>query len=194
MAIEMSNLANGSDITALAASKLTGALPAIDGSALTGLAGGASGTAVYTTPGTYTWDWTAAGKPSTIMVIGLAGGGGGGAFFSQYQSNGGPGGGGGSLYSKLAVTGNITVTVGAGGGAGQAGGNTSVGSKTATGGGAGANGPYDVYVTGTAGAGGTGDYAASGVDAWLKFPANGFGTGGSINSGIGKGGHVFLIW
>ena len=37
MAIEMSNLANGSDITALAASKLTGALPAIDGSALTGV-------------------------------------------------------------------------------------------------------------------------------------------------------------
>ena len=39
----MTGLADGSAITAVAASKLTGALPAIDGSALTGLSGGGLG-------------------------------------------------------------------------------------------------------------------------------------------------------
>jgi hypothetical protein len=43
MATEMSNLANGSEITALAASKLTGALPAISGAALTNLPSPAPG-------------------------------------------------------------------------------------------------------------------------------------------------------
>ena len=79
----MSNLANGSDITALAASKLTGALPAIDGSALTGLPGGAGVELI----GRYTSSTTVSLSAGTYLLVPAGGGGG-----SSYQGTATSGG------------------------------------------------------------------------------------------------------
>jgi hypothetical protein len=82
MATEMSNLANGTDITALAASKLTGALPAIDGSALTNLpaSGMPSGTKVAFFQASAPTGWTqdTTNTDAILRVVSGTGGGTGG--------------------------------------------------------------------------------------------------------------------
>jgi len=94
---------------------------------------------VFTASGT--WDWEAAGSPSTVDVLLVAGGGGGGS----RQGGGGGGAGGLKVVSDLTVSGNVSVTVGVGGAGGpntaatdgQKGGDTSFGSESAEGGGGG---------------------------------------------------------
>ena len=72
-------------IAGMSSSKLTGALPAIDGSALTGLGGGGfSNMQVFTSPGT----WTNPGSVSTVKVT-VVGGGGGAKYNGYNPSNAG---------------------------------------------------------------------------------------------------------
>ena len=83
MAIAMTGLADGSAITAVAASKLTGALPAISGAALTNLPGGGNA-------GQLNMAGTIVAKGNRMIVSG-AGGGGGGGVQNGYGQNGGSG-------------------------------------------------------------------------------------------------------
>ena len=72
-------------IASMSSSKLTGPLPAIDGSALTGLGGGGfSNMEVFTSPGT----WTNPGSVSTVKVT-VVGGGGGAKYNGYNPSNAG---------------------------------------------------------------------------------------------------------
>jgi hypothetical protein len=105
-----------------------------------------------------TWDWTAAGSPGTVDVLLVGGGGGGGAW-----RGGGGGAGGVKVAESVAVTGNVTVTVGSGG-TGNTGGSTptaaqagelsSFGSEQAAGGGFGGIGENANNVGGNGGSGG----------------------------------------
>lgn len=138
-----------------------------------------------------TWDWGAAGQPAEVDVLVLAGGGGGGATnFGEVNIVGRGGGGAGGLViaSGVAVTGNVTVTVGAGGlgglvtnpqvPGGQTGRNgedSSFGSVTAKGGGGG--GP--AWNTGTS----AGADGGSGGGAGFRSNSPGSGVAGQGHAG-----------
>jgi hypothetical protein len=193
MAIEMSNLANGTDITALAASKLTGALPAISGAALTNLPGGGlGGFETFTSSGT--WNYSAAGSPANVWVC-LQGGGGGAAREKDPRAAGG-GAGGTIMWRKIAVNGNVSVTIGAAGSnnlqgiggdkstnaVGSSGGTTSFGGTSVGGGGGGS-------ATSTAGGGSGGSATGSGAFTGMKGTSWTFGMGGQSPFGSrGSGG------
>jgi hypothetical protein len=107
--------------------------------------------------------WT---KPSTTTTVNLllVGGGGGGTSGANPLFGGGGGGGGGcvTVFNNLPVTGNLTVTIGSGGAAGNpgsAGGTTSV-----------AGGAFTVVAAGGAGAQGSG---------WTQY-TGGNGGGGAL--------------
>ena len=107
---------SGASLTNLPAGQLTGALPAIDGSNLTGTSAGLQSMNVYTTPGTATWT-----KPSGITkvkVIVTGGGGGCSAVGGNRLDDIGAGGAaGGTAIKIIDVTSisSVTVTVGLGG-------------------------------------------------------------------------------
>ena len=179
---------NGNAITgtgAIPAANLTGTLPAIDGGALTNLpAGGLGGIEVFTSSGT--WDFSAAGSPSSVFVCVVGGGGSGGA--STNVATGGGGSGGAILWQKVATTGDVTVTIGAGGFSvgsnvtGGAGGASSFGAVSA---GGGSGGVYNTGGTGIGGVGGTN--GSHGGPANVNAGGQG---GASLFGGQGGGGTV----
>lgn len=136
----------------------------------------------------------------TSVYISMTGGGGGGSGGSQQSASNyfgwwtGPGGGSGGdiLFTNVAVTGNVTVTVGAGGAggtysnsggilpAGGNGGSSSFGSVTATGGGGGEGAGSPGGSTGSDGC-----YFTS--DSIVELRCSG-GNGGSSYFGIGGAG------
>ena len=89
---------DGSALTSLTSGNLTGALPAIDGSALTGLGGGGDlQTQLFTAPGTWTYPGTA-----TNVRVTVVGGGAGG-----YWNSGGGNGGTSSFGAFVSATGGV---------------------------------------------------------------------------------------
>ena len=188
----LTSTGDGSGLTALTSGNLTGALPAIDGSALTGISSTDfifSGLKAIASSGTLT---IPAGFSAFLYVLG---GGGSGAVVGRQDdaSWGGAasgGGAGGMSFSYIAPTGSdrvLTCTIGAGGSgrtsnsgggiAGLSGGTTTVTgtgiSVTCAGGGAGGFG----YSTGTG--------SVTGVGA-----AGGTATGGDTNITGGSTGDV----
>jgi len=115
------------------------------------------GRQVFTSSGT----WTRPTGVDSVYVTLLGGGGAGGHIYNPWML-GGNGGGGGGFCSriKVAVSGNVTVTIGAGGaGGGSGGGTTSFSASSATisvGGGGGGQTPGQYYSYG-----GSGGYASS---------------------------------
>jgi len=123
------------DLSSLASNKLTGALPAIDGSALTGLPSGAheiwfpsswtSPNASYTS--STTWTKPAAVTDAHTVWFYMIGGGGGGGYPSEGREDGGAGGAAMLVCaSGASLPSSVTLTIGAGGAAGDYGGNTSI--------------------------------------------------------------------
>lgn len=176
-----------SDESSLDASKLTGSLPAIDGSSLTGISGGLQSMQVFTTVGSSTWT-----KPSGITKIRVyvtGGGGGGGGGTSNF--NGGQGGGAAGTAIKLidvSAVSSVSVTIGGGGAAGartlngSAGGTSSFGAYCSSpGGGAG------LFADGTSTENGS---TPTGGDLNIKGGDGGQGGGGATqdDTGCGVGG------
>ena len=168
----------------IASSQLTGALPALDGSALTNLAGGVSSvkTIVVTSSGTYTP--TAGTKFVTVYCFGAGGGGGNTSGGSNVPCVGGGGGGGGCAivtWNATELGANASVSIGSGGSGGashhdprdgSSGGSTSVnpagtGSTITGNGGSGGFGATNNHW----GRGGTGGSASNGVINMDGMPA-----------------------
>jgi hypothetical protein len=144
----------------------------------------------FTTASTTTWTVPSGITSAQVLVVG--GGGGGGGYFTGDASSNGGGGGGGGVYDAnsfpLTPAANISITVGAGGTAGQSsasqpalvglsGGTTSFGSLTAGGGGGGGYDGTLSYTNGLSGTAGGGGGGAS--NYWNAYNA---GTGGTGNS------------
>jgi len=112
-------------------------------------------TEVFTTVGANNWTQTGKTDLKRIRVTCYGGGGGGGS--SANSSGGGAGGIGIITLEASAVPTNVTVTIGAGGAAGSAGGTSSFGTFiSSTGGGSGINtSPADQGTWQAGGAGGT---------------------------------------
>lgn len=149
---------------------------------------------VFTASGTFT-------VPAGISVIFLTecGGGGAGGGFNSANNFGGGGGGGAACVKDypIAVSGTVTVTIGAGGtggvGTGGNGGTTSFGSIVALGGNGGQVG--QVSAGGAGGAGGSAiaspaNAVATGAGAAIYIPtfAGGNGGGGSGTNFVAAGG------
>jgi hypothetical protein len=167
-----------------------------DGSIQTVAAGAADGkthkTQIFTANGT----WTKPTGVSSVFVTACGGGGGGSAKntgTSTYKSGGGGGGAGQCLVKiPVNVTGDVAVTVGAGGATGVAGVSSSFGALiTASGGGAGVVGTSGTggQKGGNGGAGGAA-MAAGGVGASASPYANP-GTGSVIGGSGGAGGYSY---
>jgi hypothetical protein len=158
--------------TSIDATKLSGALPAIDGSALTG-SGGLKSQQVFTASGT----WTKPAGITKIKVI-VTGGGGGGCAVNSDDTAGG--GGAGATAIKIidvsAVT-SVSVTVGAGqaGKVNNGGNSVNYGNPSS----------FGSYCTAGAGSNGSGGW-------WSLGGTGGTATGGDINlpGGDGNGGHI----
>jgi len=162
----------------IAASQLTGALPALDGSALTNLSGGVSAvqTVVVTSSGTYTP--TSGTKFVTVYCIGGGGGGGNTSGGSNVPCVGGGGGAGGMAirtYNATELGANASVSIGSGGSGGASHHDPRDGSN--------GNGTtFDPAGTGTTliGYGGTGGYGATN-NHWGRGGVGGSATNGQIN-------------
>ena len=153
----------------ITASKLTGALPAISGSAITHT-GGLKSIQVFTSTGTYT-------KPagiSTVKVTVTGAGGGGGAHgaANDYGAGGGAGGTAIKIIDVSSVS-TVSVNVGAAGAVAAPGSNN---------GGNGAGSSFGSYATGNGGAGGV-----QGNQGPVKGGDGGTATGGDINIIGGNG-------
>jgi len=140
--------------------------------------------------------WTVPSGVTSVKALVVAGGGGGGA-----DCVGGGGGAGGLMYQPDAeVSGVVSVTVGAGGAAGQFqggcqgtqpgnGGNSSFGNIHATGGGGGGN--YNSFIDGAvggSGGGGGGVIGHGGSNSGSQGHAGGDGAANLGNPGGGGGG------
>jgi alpha-tubulin suppressor-like RCC1 family protein len=138
------------------------------------------------TPGGGTWEIPAGVTKVDVLVV--AGGGGGGSG----DNAGGGGGAGGLIFeTNYSVSGNLTVTVGAGGAASTNGSNSVFSGLTALGGGGGGEGPT-AGSSGGSGGGGGGDKISSGT----QRPAGGTATqptsedgGYGYNGGRGYSAH-----
>ncbi len=171
--------------TGITASKLTGALPAISGAALTGISAGLPGPRgeVFTSSGTFT---VPAGVTACKVTVVGGGGGGGKAFGTVSASAGGAGGGTAIKWITGLTSGStVSVTIGAGGAGSR--GTTAV---TATAGGTSSFGSY-CSATGGAGAANSTSNDNAVVDT---LNIGGVGTGGdlNINGGTGSWGRVIL--
>lgn len=135
-------------------------LPAVDGSLLTNLAsstGVLKGLQIFSASGTY----TRTSGATKAIVIATGGGGGGGDGGSSSE---GPGGGSGETRIAFVTLGSTeTVTIGAGGAAELAGGNTSFGAHVTANGGSGGTG-ISGGARGTGGSGGTSLLGQNGQD------------------------------
>ena len=164
---------SGIGLTSLPSSQLTGALPAIDGSALTGVGGGLQSMQVFTTAGSNTWTKPAGISKVRVYVTGAGGGGGGG---NDSWNSGGGGGAGGTAIEIIDVSSvsSVTVTVGTGGNGGTGG----------VGGSDGSSSSFGTYCTANGGEGGAQPWnAASGEKG-----NGGTATGGDLNLIGGDGG------
>jgi hypothetical protein len=178
--------------TGISASKLTGTLPAIDGSSLTGIAagGGLQSMQVFTSSGTWT-------KPTGINLVKVYVTGGGGAGWGGDGSYGGGGGASGGTAIKIidvSAISSVSVTVGAGGTAtsstGNAGGTSSFGSHcSATGGGGGVSTNGGGVYPPVGGVGSNGDLNLYGNSASVGNLDNNGGTNGEASfwGGGGRG-------
>ena len=132
-----------------------------------------TGTATFTTPGTYTWTVPANVTKINVLVVGGGGGGGGGGS----QSPGGGGGGGGgqiSMINSISVTAGTSTTVAIGSG-GSAGTYTDQGSS-------GGVSKFTISAT---------TYSANGGKGGLAWtPGTGGTAGGTGGSGGGQGSDV----
>jgi len=163
-------------------------LPAVDGSQLTGIVGGGyTNMQVFTSSGT----WTKPAGVTSVFVKVVGGGGAGGSGGSSNEYSGGGGGGSGG-YSEgiVAVTGNVTVTVGSAGGTSSFAGSTT---PQATGGSNGGTGGSSGAAGGAPGVGSAGTlnlYGSYGEDSApmaSNLEIGGHG-GVSILGGAGRGG------
>jgi hypothetical protein len=148
-----------------------------------------------------TWDWTAAGSPSTVDVL-LVGGGGGGAGGGNNNAAGGGGAGGVRAVQSVNVSGNVAVTVGAGGAGGSdlgiapSGAVSSFSDESVLGGGGGTNSADLAGANGGSGGGGsgfTGPFAGNAGGNGTSGQGNGGGNGFnsstvSLRAGGGGGG------
>jgi len=163
--------------TGISASKLTGALPAISGAALTGISAGLPGprAEVFTSSGTFT---VPAGVTAVkVTVVGGGGGGKGWAANSYYGANGGGAGGVAIKWITGLTPGNTeTVTIGAGGTGGAASTNTS---------GHGSDGGTSSFGSHCSATGGVGGQYYNNS----SYTNSGVGSGGDININGGKGGN-----
>lgn len=144
---------------------------------------------VFTASGT--WDWEAAGSPDHVDVLLVAGGGGGGPGHADYGGGGG-GAGGLMIFSHVPVSGDVTVTVGAGGTAnGGTGGDSRFGSLGARGG---SGGMAGTAILGGSGGGGRGSItlpiAAGSPGIAPQGHAGGAGSYGGGAGGGGGGGYT----
>ena len=159
-------------IATMSSSKLTGALPAIDGSALTGLGGGGfSNMEAFTSSGT----WTNPGSVTKVKVTVVGGGGSGGGGGGGTVGFGG-GGGGTAIEVVTIPTSPVSVTRGAGAGLTP---NANVGSTGGT-------SSFGAYCSATGGGGGG---RVSPSEPTVYSGVGGVGSGGTLNiRGSGGGG------
>lgn len=201
--IDSTALASNADATAgTSNSKLMTPLRVAE--AITALTTGSSsaGRLLGITRFTATGTWSKATlNPSFIVVKARGGGGGGGTVPSGSVNRVGAGGGAGGYSEKKILSASLgateTVTIGAGGAASSAGGNTTFGAHlTASGGAAGAVGGATQY-SATGGAGGaasSGDRNVTGNPGFNGHTFSGAepmgGNGGAgCNGGAGRGGY-----
>ena len=158
-------------IGAMAASKLTGALPAISGASLTAT-GGIKSVQLFASAGSHTY--TKPSGVSKVRVI-VTGGGGGGAGHGAANDYGAGGGAGGTANKLIDVTSisTVAINVGAAGAAGSSGGGN---------GGGGSGSSFGSHATGN---GGTGGF--HGNVGPVKGGDGGSATGGHINITGGDG-------
>ena len=175
---------SGASLTNLPAGQLTGALPAIDGSNLTGTSAGLQSMNVYTTPGTATWT-----KPSgvtKVKVIVTGGGGGCSAVGGNRVDDIGAGGAaGGTAIKIIDVTSisSVTVTVGLGGTATPY--NYNETTNNSFNGNEGLPSSFGSHCSATGGNGGRSYYTANANVTGHAIP--GVGSGGDINIQGGYG-------
>ncbi len=175
---------SGASLTNLPAGQLTGALPAIDGSNLTGTSAGLQSMNVYTNPGTATWT-----KPSGITkvkVIVTGGGGGCSAVGGNRLDDIGAGGAAGGTAIKIidvSSISSVTVTVGMGGTATPYNYNENVSSSTSPGDGAPSS--FGSHCSATGGKAGRSYYTNNSNLTGHAVP--GVGSGGDINIRGGYG-------
>ena len=186
----LTSTGDGSGLTSLTSGNLTGALPAIDGSALTGISSTdftSTGSAIaYAQSDTFT---IPANTPAFVYLVG-SGGSGGVAGKSDSSSAGvaGAGGGaGGAALKFLAASGSdntLTFTIGAGGagrdGAGQVGATGGTSTLTGTG----------ISLTANGGAGGGYAVTLGTSELTAAGAAGGTATGGDINITGGSTGNI----
>lgn len=139
---------------------------------------------IYSITGTILWTRPANAKTVYVTLIGGGGGGGGGG---ASNAGGGGGGGGGAIsqmtFNATAISGNVIVTVGAGGASAAGGTDSTFGSfLTAKGGAPGITGG------GSPGAGGNSGIGGSGGGAGGTNGISGFLGGGGGGSTTGAGG------
>lgn len=187
-------------------------LPAVDGSQLTGVGGGAR-VAIYATAGST--QWTSPVAVTTVYLTMIGGGGGGGSG----NANRGGGGAGGNALIKYAVTITGTtaydIVIGTGGGSNAAGSNTTFNTTiVASGGNPGASdsltgGANNVTTLGLKfnaadgngagtiwGIGGTGTSGSyvNGGDAPSGYGSGGGGAGDHAAGGSGRQGACVIEW
>lgn len=172
--------------TGISASKLSGALPAISGAALTGISAGLSGPnkEIFTSSGTFT---VPAGVTSVKVTV-VGGGASGGVQRSGRRRQVPAGGGGGGTAIKwitgLTAGDTVAVTVGAGG----------AGTTTApyyTNGGTSSFGAY-CSATGGQGRENTSTLDSHGMGLWSMGGEGGTATGGDLNIKGGQGGNGYV--
>ena len=136
-----------------------------------------------------TTSWTAPAGVTSIKYLVVAGGGGGGSATTGVNMGGG-GGAGGLLQGTLAVTpGNsYTVTIGSGGAANTNGGDSVLGTITATGGGYGARNVVGSTAPSNGGSGGGASAYASNPGSGIAGQGFSGGTSAGSNTAAGGGG------
>jgi hypothetical protein len=183
-------LGNGTSALQTVAAGTAGNVLTSNGTTWTSAAISAGGDYVmqtFTAPGTWT-------KPAGLKAVKVTVVGGGGGTATSPGPTGpsvpaGAGGGGAAIryIPAPSIPGPVTVTRGAGGGVGAAGGTSSFGPfASATGGGGAALGPFTTR--GAGGAGSSGDLNISGETGSIGSPSSGALSGKGGNSILGFGG------
>ena len=158
-------------IGTMAASKLTGALPAISGASLSAT-GGIKSVQLFASAGSHTYTKPSGVSKVRVIVTGGGGGGGGHGAANDYGAGGGAGGTSIKLIDVTSIS-TVAVNVGAAGTAGSAGGDN---------GGGGGGSSFGSHATGNGGDGGYHGNAGP-----VKGGDGGSASGGHINITGGDG-------